>query len=625
MDRRLLDHYNNELHHLRQMAAEFAQQNPVQAGRLALDREAKEICPDPYVERLLEGFAFLAARVQLKLDAEFPRLTQSLLETVYPQYLCPIPSMAIVRFETDNEATPPDGYSIPRGTVLRSNLRPGDSTACEYRTAHEVQLWPLQLIEAAYYVRDVSQLDLPPSLGGRAAIRFRLQSAAGFPIKAIKVDRLPFFLRGADEVPGAIYEQIFSRGVAVIVQAVTAEHKRPRAILPATTIRRIGFREDEALLPNSPRGFQGHRFLREYFAFPQRYLFFELSGLAQALQACEGDQVDLIIVLNEQEVRLEERRIDASFFELYCTPVINLFSKRADRILMSDRFSEFHVVVDKTRPLDFEVFQIESVSGYGVRADEEQKFRPFYLAKDTDTRTSAFFTVHREPRVLSEKEKKFGQKSSYIGSEVYISLVDSNAAPYRTELQQLGVTALCTNRHLPIQMSRGPTRSDFSLEIAAPIASVSCLTAPTAPRPAFADGELGWRIVSHLALNYLSLLDGPGSEGALALRQLLKLYVDSSDAILGKQIEGIRSTESRAVFQRVQTPGPITFARGLEISVLFDESAFEGFGIFILGTVLEQFFARYVSLNSFTETVIKSQQRGEVMRWKAQIGRRQLI
>lgn len=193
MNRRFLDHYNNELHHLRQMAAEFAQQNPVVAGRLALDKEGKEICPDPYVERLLEGFAFLTARVQLKLDAEFPRLTQSLLETVYPQYLCPIPSMAIVRFEPDQQATQPDGYPIPRGTVLRSNLRPGERTACEYRTAHDVQLWPLRLNEARYYMRDVSELDLPPSLGGRAALRFRLQTSGGIPIHAIKLDRLPFF------------------------------------------------------------------------------------------------------------------------------------------------------------------------------------------------------------------------------------------------------------------------------------------------------------------------------------------------------------------------------------------------------------------------------------------------
>ena len=183
MDRRLLNHYNIELAHLRQTAAEFAQEFPKIAGRLALDREAKEICPDPFVERLLEGFAFLTARVQVKLDAEFPRLTQSLLETVYPQYLCPMPSMAIVRFEPDHQAIPPDSYLIPRGTVLRSILRPGDRTACEYRTAHDVQLWPLRLKEARYYTRDVSQLELPESLGGRAAIRFRLQTAGGHSAK----------------------------------------------------------------------------------------------------------------------------------------------------------------------------------------------------------------------------------------------------------------------------------------------------------------------------------------------------------------------------------------------------------------------------------------------------------
>ena len=632
MDRRLLDHYNRELHHLRQMAAEFAQQNPVQAGRLALDKEGKEICPDPYVERLLEGFAFLTGRVQLKLDAEFPRLTQSLLETVYPEYLCPIPSMAIVKFEPDPHATPPEGYVIPRGTGLRSNLKPGERTACEYRTAQDVQLLPVRLAEARYYTRDVSQLELPEfgQPGGvlrraAAALRFRLQTTNGVPMNAIQMDRLPFYLRGPDETPGSIYEQIFSRGMAVIVQPVTGDRKKPRTILPIEqVIRRVGFREEEALLPNSPRGFQGHRLLREYFAFPQRFLSFETGGLGEALRGIEGEQVDLIIALSEAEVRLEARRIDAAFFDLYCTPIINLFPKRTDRILMSDRFSEFQVIAERTQPLDFEIYQVQSVTGYGVRSDDVQEFRPFYLAKDTDTQTGAFFTVNRVPRVLNEKEKRFGTRSSYVGSEVYVSLVDSNAAPYRTELDQLGVTALCTNRHLPLQMAYG-TPKDFSMEIGAPVTAITCLTTPTAPRPAQPDGEFAWRIISHLSLNYLSLLDGPGEDGALALRHLLKLYADTKDEILSKQIEGIRSAKSKAVVRRVQQPGPIAFARGLEIAVLFDEAAFEGFGVFILGAVLEQFFARYVSLNSFTETVIKSQQRGVIMRWKPQIGRRQLI
>src|SRR4030095_8356372 len=186
MDRRLLNHYNIELAHLRQTAAEFAQEFPKIAGRLTLDREAKEICPDPFVERLLEGFAFLAARVHLKLDAEFPRFTQAILETVYPHYLSPLPSMAVVRFDSDPTATEMEnGFVVPRGTALKSNLGRDEKTACEYRTAHEVQLWPLRISEAQYYTRDVGQLDLPRELGARAAIRIRLQTPNEIPINSL--------------------------------------------------------------------------------------------------------------------------------------------------------------------------------------------------------------------------------------------------------------------------------------------------------------------------------------------------------------------------------------------------------------------------------------------------------
>src|SRR3954468_6116220 len=155
MDRRLLNHYNIELAHLRQTAAEFAQEFPKIAGRLALDKEAKEICPDPYVERLLEGFAFLAARIHLKLDAEFPRFTQALLETIYPHYLSPIPSMAIVRFEIDpQQPSLSAGSRVPRGTALKGNLGKGDRTACEFQTAHEVKLLPVRVLEGRYFMRD---------------------------------------------------------------------------------------------------------------------------------------------------------------------------------------------------------------------------------------------------------------------------------------------------------------------------------------------------------------------------------------------------------------------------------------------------------------------------------------
>ncbi|EDY19664.1 type VI secretion protein, VC_A0110 family [Chthoniobacter flavus Ellin428] len=625
MDRRLLDHYNNELHHLRATATEFANEFPKIAGRLALDRGDKDLCADPFVERLLEGFAFLTARIQVKFDAEFPRFSQSLIETVYPQYLSPVPSMTVVRFSPDEQATQlGEGFVIPRGTSLRSNLGRNDRTACEYRTAHQVKLWPIRLVEAQYYTRDVNQLGLPGDLGARAAIRLRLRTTHGKPFNSLKLNELPLFLRGSDEIPVSIYEQIFSRGKRVIVQANTNTHEKPRFTLPVQTLRRVGFREDEALLPPAPRGFEGYRLLREYFSFPQRFQFFEFGGLQPVLSQCDTAEVDLIIPLAEAETRLEGR-IDASSFELFCTPAINLFSKRVDHILLSEKQSEFHVVPDRTKPWDFEVFQIDSVTAYGSRSGEEQPFRPFYRSHDTDHAAGAFYTMNRTPRVLAEKERKFGQVSSYVGTEVYLSLVDSQAAPYSSDLQQLGVIALCTNRHLPLTMAIGGGRTDFSMEINAPIGEIRVLSGPTAPRPPHPEGEVTWRMISHLSLNYLSLLDSPDGEGASALREILKLYVERSETQMARQIAGLRSAHSKPIIRRVETSGPITFARGIEITTEFDESHFEGSGVFILGAVLENFFSRYVSLNSFTETVIRSQQRGEIMRWKPQIGKRQLI
>src|SRR5881394_334087 len=180
MDERLLGYYNNELHHLREMAGEFAREFPKVAGRLALDKDAKEICPDPYVERLLEGFAFLAARVHLKLDAEFPRFTQSLLETVYPHFLSPIPSMAVVRFEPEeSDAALAPGVVMPRGSLLRSVPGKGEKTSCVFQTAHPVRLLPVRVLEARYFTRDLAQLNLPPQVAAKAAIRLRLQITAG--------------------------------------------------------------------------------------------------------------------------------------------------------------------------------------------------------------------------------------------------------------------------------------------------------------------------------------------------------------------------------------------------------------------------------------------------------------
>jgi type VI secretion system protein ImpG len=624
MDPLLLKYYNRELQYMREMGGEFAEEFPKIAGRLGLN--AFE-CADPYVERLLEGFAFLAARVQLKVDAEFPRFTQHFLEMVYPHYLAPVPSMAIVRLNPEfNETSLQNGVVIPRGSQLRSQIGKGEQTACEYSTAQDVTLWPLQLVEAEYLASTsaVANLGVSSRPGLKAGLRLRLRSTAGLQFNHLAVDKLVIFLRGG-EVAVHLYEQLMANTLDCVVQS--GPRTAPKGIsLGASAVKPLGFEDDQALLPPTPRVFRGYRFLQEYFAFPERFLFVELTRLQPAIRRCEDTELDLIFLFDRSHTLLADA-LDVSCFNLFCTPAINLFPKRADRIHITSRETEYHIVPDRTRPMDFEVHGVTEVLGYGPRAEPEVAFLPFYEVRDRSAyhQRKAYYTLYREQRRLSTKQRRYGARSSYIGSEAFLSLVDAQQAPFSSSLKQLGLKLLCTNRDLPLHMPLGVGNTDFTLQTGAPVDSIRCLAGPSRPRNSNFRKETAWQAISHLALNYLSLVDNDQEQGAAALRQLLMLYADTGEPTVRKQIDGVLSIRSQPVVRRIDTPGPITFGRGLELTVTFDESAFEGSGVTLLGTVLEQFFARYVSINAFTETVIESTDRGEIMRWPARIGKRQTI
>jgi type VI secretion system protein ImpG len=630
---RQYEYFERELAHLRSAAREFADEFPkVGVGRLGLDREP---CPDPYVERLLEGFAYLAARIQLKIDAEFPRFTQNLLETVYPHYLAPTPSMVVARFFPDRaQPALAGGHVIPRGTSLRGQVGKGERTPCEYRTGAPLTLWPVEVEEARYYGAEVRVLGLEalpgPIARARSAVRLRLRALANLTFDAIEMDALRLFVSGLGSVGARLYAGLVGRTCGVVVRPVEDEPTPNPGMAPADArVHPAGFDAAEALIPYDHRSFQGYRLLHEYFAFPQRFMFIEVTGLRRALAQCRTPVADLILAMDAEDPALEGA-VDASCLVPGCVPAINLFPRRADRIFVSERSSEFHVVVDRTRPADFEVYRVLGVTGYEA-GGQETVFRPFYSSMDQDAEGvgGAFFSTFRTPRVISEREKRSGRRSSYAGSEVYVSLVDASSAPYSMDLKQLAVETLCTNRDLPLLMPVGVGTTDFTLEIGAPVSSVRVVAGPTPPRASHAEGEFAWRLISHLSLNHLSLSDGPEragpQAGAAALREILRLYADWSDPAVRKQVEGVRSVRTQPVVRRVPTPGPIAFARGLEVTVTMDESAFEGSGCFLLGKVLEQFFARYVSLNSFTETVIRSTERGEIMRWFARVGQRPIF
>ncbi len=625
MDPRLLQYYGQELNYIRELGGEFAREFPKIAGRLGLETFE---CSDPYVERLLEGFAFLAARVHLKIDDEFPRFTQHLLEILYPHYLAPTPSMGIMQFRPNlNESVLAQGYRVPRGSSLRSVLGRGDQTACEYRTAHDVTLWPLEIATAEYtgYLGDLGEVEVQGR--PRAALRLTLRATAGLKISELSVDHLTLFLRGADDLPARLYEQFLGHGLGVIVRPTTRPIPWQRLIVD-DPVAPVGFEDEEALLPYGPRSFQGYRLLQEYFAFPARYLFVKLQGLAAGMSQCDAREVEVLFLSDAHDASLDGV-VNAQNFALHCTPAANLFPRRADRIHLSESTHEYHVLPDRTRPMDFEVHSVGEVVGFGSSAEIKQPFHPFFAWNDqtADGAATAYYTIQRQPRALSERQRARGARSSYVGSEVFVSLVDPDEGPYRPTLRQLAIETICTNRDLPLHLSLGQGRTDFTLDSGAPVEAIRCLTGPTPPRPSHAYGDISWRLISHLSLNYLSLVDVADGAGpkAQALREMLSLYAEMTDPGARKQIDGIRATSSAGITRALPVPGPTTFGRGMEVTLTCDETAFEGSGVFLLGAVLERFFAKYVSLNSFTETVLRTIQRGEIMRWRTRAGRRKIL
>jgi type VI secretion system protein ImpG len=634
MDARLLDYYNRELVYMRELGAEFAQHYPKVAGRLGM--HATEVA-DPYVERLLEGFSFLTARIHMKMDAEFPRFSQRLLEVVYPNYLAPTPAMAVVRFEPSmNEGTLAGGFELPRGTLLRGKVPRGEQTPAEFMTGHRLKLWPLRVVEASF---GAPPPDLPLTrlgLGGRgarvlSALRIRVEVCGGVRLEDLDLDQLTFYLNGQDLQMQRLLEVVMGHTVAVLGH----DSARPAGWInrmPAGAVRHEGFDDDQALLPADARVFQGYRLLQEYFAFPRRYLFFSVNGLKNGLRTPAGRadkpretrSFDLTLLFSAAAPELEGA-IAAENLPLHCVPVINLFPKRADRVAVTPRTSEYHVVIDRTRPLDYEVFSMTHVTGHASAERPEQEFRPFYGSVFSDPDDyGAYYSMRREPRLISDTARRNGTRTGYTGSEVYLSLVDRHEAPFSGNLRHLTLDTLCTNRDLAVLLPLG-TQSDLTLRVSAPVSAVKVLAGPTRPHPALAEDAATWHLISHLGLNYLSLTDLDADAGAQTLREMLTVYGNLADPAVRKHIAGVRHVRATPVHHRLPVPGPIMYGRGVRIDLQVDEGAFSGISPYLFGAVLEKFFARHVSINMMSELVLSTLQRGEIARWKPRMGNRPAV
>jgi type VI secretion system protein ImpG len=452
----------------------------------------------------------------------------------------------------------------------------------------------------------------------------RLKVRGGLKAAQLPLDGLDFYISAPDETALRLHELLTA---ATLGTWLPGEPTLARAQWAhADSLQQQGMADDQALLPETLRGFSGHRILQEFAAMPQRLLFLRVTQLRERLQRVQGDEFELVILLSRGEPALESL-VDEQSFSLYCTPAINLFPKRLDRIAVSQMQHEFHVVPDRTRPMDFEVYSIEGVTGHGTGRVAEQTFHPLYASFHTESSSHpAYYTVRREPRLLSQRQREQGARSSYIGSEVFVSLVDPANAPYEEDLRQLSVVALCSNRDLPQllpgagQRDAGAGTSTWSVDVTGPIQSVQCVRGPTPVVQRLVRGDLGWTLISQLTLNYLSIAGEDPHKAAAALRSLLTLHGPEGDAAWRKQVDAIRTVTARQVSRRLPGAGRLAFGAGVQIDVECDDVVQQGGSAVLLGCVLDQFFARHAAINSFTETRLRTASRGFIMQWPARIG-----
>ncbi|NOZ70008.1 MAG: type VI secretion system baseplate subunit TssF [Deferribacteres bacterium] len=602
MDDQLLNYYEQELTFIREMGAEFARKYPKIAGRLLLEPDK---CEDPFTERLIEAFAFLSGRIHKKIDDDFPEITESLLNIIYPHYNNPIPSMSVVNFGPIKPNIPETGYTIDKDTMLYS--KPVGGTPCQFTTCYPVTIWPVEVASAG--LQDPKR----PVKDARQAVEIRLKTFNNMNFSQLAWKSLRFFLNGPYQHVFHLYELLFNNACHIECE-VRSGSGRPGVItLSPSDIMPVGFEPGESLLPYSSRSFPGYLLLFEYFCFPEKFLFFDLGGLDKIRKTSpQGDVLDIRIYLNR--TAKPNLVINKDTFCLNATPVVNLFKRIAEPLRVDHRRTRYHVIPDLRRRLATEIYSIDRVLASSAATPENTvEYQPLYSLRhhaddDHAKGRGAYWLMHRVASGIKGDE----------GTEIYLSFADLNYKTVDPDAEILTIHTTCTNRDIPARLPFGDPDGDFEMEAAAPVSWIKCLVKPTATRRPSARGALQWRLISHLSLNYLSIVQG----GEEALKEILRLYDFDNSPSTRQQINGIVSLRSEYVTKRVGS----SFCRGVRVTIEFDEDKYVGAGYYLFASVLERFLGQYVSINSFSQLVARTIQQREVLKeWAPRSGKRILL
>ena len=649
MNREFLNFYEQELSLLWEQAADFAQTYPKLAERLGGLLEERA---DPMIGGLLEGAAFLAARVQLKLKHEFADFTVNYLDQIAPQLLAPTPSFLMAQARPNfGEPGLREGLAVGKGERIEATLREAQGdTSPTFSLVEPLTVWPFEVDLAEYAANPKALQSLMPhnAVECAASLRLRLDVRSAkrredepddseakdkpeLRVSACRVKTLRFYLDGPERDAEALYEQLFGHCRGLFFR-ILDDFGDP-VVIPGDLdmLRPVGFSAEEALTPNDRRMFRGFDLLRDYFAFPRRFLGFELAGLERVVPRLATKKVDILFAFDEANATLPAA-VRPRTFALYAAPAVNLFRKRLDRVPVRDDQFEYPVIADRNRRLDYEVHRILKVVAHAPGRAQPWSVEPLYSPGAGRAAGALCYTVRRLPRRLGEEERRRAPVSDYIGTDMFLTLGQRADPEALEEAAELGIEALCTNRHLAEHLPVGEGAVDFRLVEESGL-ELACIAGPTRPRePAMTamvgkgsgttTGDVAWRLISLLGLNHLSLVERGHGEGARALRETLALFADPNDGATEVKLRGVRTIEARPVTRRMRQGSGAAVARGLEITVTLEDKAFEGSGAFLFGAVLDRYFAEYVAINHFTQTVVRTIERKEIMRWPPRIGLR---
>ncbi|WP_233873530.1 type VI secretion system baseplate subunit TssF [Paraburkholderia adhaesiva] len=628
MNPELLAYYNRELRFATARAKDFARGHAKIARRMGM--QAGEI-GDPYVERLLQGFAFATAHMEMRIDSEFPELMQPLLQTLYPNYACPIPAMAVARlWPGHGSGHGGQRFLIPRGTSFFACKPLGNDTICEFRSSQDVALYPLtvSLARLTGVPPDIPSLGryVPPGRQVRSALRLRLATTNGTPISSLEdLDRLPVCLTGNERTASRLFELIHASGVATIVGAPEQFATHPFHAVTANAVVHEGLAPDQSLLPAAPGQFHGHTLLQEYFACAPRFWFFALTGLAAGLKAIDGTEVEIVILL-ERELESYADRVDASHFGLFATPVINLFPKLTRRLKLEPGQREHEIVVEPAAPTDYGIHSIQVAFGQQSEDSDDEPIWPLYQRLSHDeTQDRRYFALRRDLSVPADDGRQYETRRSFTETKTWLSLVDGNGQPLQSDIQYLTAEAWVTNRDLPGMMTPDG-RKDLKMQGSVPLAGIGFVRAPSVPRPPLAQGTVAWQLFSQLtpsdAMFDDDTADAPDALPGEGLRRRLRLFLSREAVAHRQQVEGLIGATATPVNGLMPGNRGPAFGRGIECELTFDEAGFDGISPYTLGLALEHYVARHVSMHSFTRTVLRSKQRGLIATWPARAGTR---